>query len=208
MKLARFFLTGIFFGIVLTKAEAVSWYRIYEMFHFQSFHMFGIIGMALFTGVLGIQLIKRFKIKDFNGFPIQIIEKEWEKIYEIDLLNDPQYAEYKDVVKDIKLNGVSYVITSYQNDEVVKGGKVEIYLGAQTPETNTHIDFFDDLSKGTVYQFNNKDKIAIAQTELSNEKKIVIKAKVILDEQPSSPITISFDFKLDVDLGVDLSNIK
>ena len=76
MKLARFFLTGIVFGIVLTKAEAVSWYRIYEMFHFQSFHMFGIIGMALFTGVLGIQLIKRFKIKDFKGFPIQIIEKE------------------------------------------------------------------------------------------------------------------------------------
>lgn len=76
MKLARFFLTGIFFGIVLTKAEAVSWYRIYEMFHFQSFHMFGIIGVALFTGVFGIQLIKKFKLKDFNGFPIQIIEKE------------------------------------------------------------------------------------------------------------------------------------
>ena len=61
MKLARFFLTGIFFGIVLTKAEAVSWYRIYEMFHFQSFHMFGIIGMALFTGVIGLQIIKRYK---------------------------------------------------------------------------------------------------------------------------------------------------
>ena len=64
MKLARFFLTGIFFGIVLTKAEAVSWYRIYEMFHFQSFHMYGIIGTALFTGVIGLQLIKRYKIKD------------------------------------------------------------------------------------------------------------------------------------------------
>ena len=76
MKLARFFLTGIFFGIVLTKAEAVSWYRIYEMFHFQSFHMFGIIGTALFTGVIGLQLIKRYKIKDYNGLPIKIIEKE------------------------------------------------------------------------------------------------------------------------------------
>ncbi|UGS24679.1 DUF6691 family protein [Flavobacterium channae] len=76
MKLARFFLVGVLFGIVLTKAEAVSWYRIYEMFHFQSFHMYGIIGMALFTGVVGIQLIKRFKVKDFNGMPIQIIEKE------------------------------------------------------------------------------------------------------------------------------------
>ena len=76
MKLARFFLTGIFFGIVLTKAEAVSWYRIYEMFHFQSFHMFGIIGTALFTGVIGLQLIKRYKIKDCSGLPINIIEKE------------------------------------------------------------------------------------------------------------------------------------
>ncbi len=76
MKLARFFLTGIFFGIVLTKAEAVSWYRIYEMFHFQSFHMFGTIGMALFTGVVGLQLIKKYKMKDYNGLPINIIEKE------------------------------------------------------------------------------------------------------------------------------------
>ena len=76
MKLARFFLTGIFFGIVLTKAEAVSWYRIYEMFHFQSFHMFGIIGTALFTGIVGLQIIKRKKLKDFNSFPIKIIEKE------------------------------------------------------------------------------------------------------------------------------------
>ncbi len=76
MKLARFFLTGIFFGIILTKAEAVSWYRIYEMFHFQSFHMFGIIGTALFTGILGLQIIKRKKLKDYNGFRIKIIEKE------------------------------------------------------------------------------------------------------------------------------------
>jgi len=76
MKLARFFLIGIFFGIVLTKAEAVSWYRIYEMFHFQSFHMYGIIGMALFTGVIGLRLIKKYKVKDYNGLPINIIEKE------------------------------------------------------------------------------------------------------------------------------------
>jgi uncharacterized membrane protein YedE/YeeE len=76
MKLVRFFLTGIVFGIVLTKAEAVSWYRIYEMFHFQSFHMYGIIGMALFTGVIGLQIIKKYKVKDYNGLPINIIEKE------------------------------------------------------------------------------------------------------------------------------------
>ena len=76
MKLARFFTIGIIFGIVLTKAEAVSWYRIYEMFHFQSFHMFGIIGTALFTGVVGLQIFKRKKVKDFNAKPIQIADKE------------------------------------------------------------------------------------------------------------------------------------
>ena len=76
MKLVRFFLTGIVFGIVLTKAEAVSWYRIYEMFHFQSFHMYGIIGTALFTGIVGLQIIKKYKVKDYNGLPINIIEKE------------------------------------------------------------------------------------------------------------------------------------
>ncbi len=76
MKLARFFLTGIFFGIVLTKSEAVSWYRIYEMFHFQSFHMYGIIGTALFTGIIGLQIIKKYKVKDYNGLPINIVEKE------------------------------------------------------------------------------------------------------------------------------------
>ena len=76
MKLARFFLTGIFFGIVLIKAEAVSWYRIYEMFQFQSFHMYGIIGTALFTGIVGLQIIKKYKVKDYNGLPINIIEKE------------------------------------------------------------------------------------------------------------------------------------
>lgn len=76
MKFARFFITGIIFGIVLTKAEAVSWYRIYEMFHFQSFHMFGIIGTALFTGIVGLQIIKKKKIKDYKGFPIEVVDKE------------------------------------------------------------------------------------------------------------------------------------
>lgn len=76
MKLLKFFLAGLFFGIVLTKAEAVSWYRIYEMFYFQSFHMFGIIMTAIATGLVGIQIIKRKKIKDINGVPIEILDKE------------------------------------------------------------------------------------------------------------------------------------
>lgn len=76
MKLIKFLLVGFFFGIVLTKCEAVSWYRIYEMFQFQSFHMYGIIGVAIFTGVIGIQIIKRKNLKDVDGLPIEILDKE------------------------------------------------------------------------------------------------------------------------------------
>ncbi|UOK42269.1 MULTISPECIES: DUF6691 family protein [Flavobacterium] len=75
-NLIKFVLVGFVFGIVLTKAEAVSWYRIYEMFHFQSFHMFGIIGVAVVTGVVGVQVIKRNNLKDIKGLPIEIADKE------------------------------------------------------------------------------------------------------------------------------------
>lgn len=76
MKVIKYLLVGFIFGIVLTKSEAVSWYRIYEMFHFQSFHMYGIIMVAILTGVIGIQIIKRKNIKDIDGFPIEIKDKE------------------------------------------------------------------------------------------------------------------------------------
>ncbi len=76
MKFLKFIILGFIFGIVLTKSEAVSWYRIYEMFHFQSFHMYGIIGVAVVTGIIGIQIIKRFKVTDFQGNPIEIADKE------------------------------------------------------------------------------------------------------------------------------------
>ena len=76
MKFLKYILVGFIFGIVLTKSEAVSWYRIYEMFHFQSFHMYGIIGVAVVTGIIGIQIFKRFKVKDIKGNPITIDDKE------------------------------------------------------------------------------------------------------------------------------------
>jgi uncharacterized membrane protein YedE/YeeE len=76
MKLIKYLVVGFVFGIVLTKSEAVSWYRIYEMFQFQSFHMYGIISVAIATGFIGIQIIKRNKIKDINGAPIVIKDKE------------------------------------------------------------------------------------------------------------------------------------
>lgn len=76
MNLVKYLVVGILFGIVLTKTEAVSWYRIYEMFHFQSFHMYGIIGTAIATGLVGIQIIKRKNLKDIDGMPIEILDKE------------------------------------------------------------------------------------------------------------------------------------
>ncbi|THF51869.1 YeeE/YedE family protein [Flavobacterium supellecticarium] len=76
MKYIKFILVGFVFGIVLTKSEAVSWYRIYEMFQFQSFHMFGIIMVAVMTGLIGVQLIKRKNVKDYTGAPIAIEPKE------------------------------------------------------------------------------------------------------------------------------------
>jgi uncharacterized membrane protein YedE/YeeE len=76
MNFIKYLLVGFFFGIVLTKAEAVSWYRIYEMFQFQSFHMYGIIMTAIATGLIGVQIIKRKKLKDIDGKPIYIQDKE------------------------------------------------------------------------------------------------------------------------------------
>jgi uncharacterized membrane protein YedE/YeeE len=76
MNVLKYLLVGFVFGIVLTKSEAVSWYRIYEMFQFQSFHMYGIIFVAIATGLIGIQIIKRNNIKDLKGQPIEILDKE------------------------------------------------------------------------------------------------------------------------------------
>lgn len=76
MKALKYLLVGFLFGIILTKCEAVSWYRIYEMFHFQSFHMYGIIGSAVAVGVAGVQFIKRKNLKDIKGNHIVIADKE------------------------------------------------------------------------------------------------------------------------------------
>ncbi len=76
MKALKFLLVGIFFGIVLVKSEAVSWYRIYEMFRFQSFHMYGIIGTAIASGVLFLQISKRGLIKNIKGADIFVPKKE------------------------------------------------------------------------------------------------------------------------------------
>jgi uncharacterized membrane protein YedE/YeeE len=74
-----FWLLGLFFGIILIKAEVVSWWRIQEMFRLQNFHMFGVIGSAIATGMLSIFLIKKFNIKTKDGDPIVIEPKKFQK---------------------------------------------------------------------------------------------------------------------------------
>jgi len=75
-KYLKFFLVGIFFGIVLVKSEAVSWYRIFEMFKFQSFHMFGIIGTAVGTGIILLLLSKQLKLKNIEGTYLKVPLKQ------------------------------------------------------------------------------------------------------------------------------------
>ena len=76
MKLLKFLVLGVLFGIVMAKSEAFSWFRIQEMFRFQSFHMYGIIGTAVTLGVIGVALIKKYKLRDVNGNLIMFYPKE------------------------------------------------------------------------------------------------------------------------------------
>lgn len=77
MKFFRYLFIGIIFGITLAKAEVISWYRIYEMFRFQSFHMYGVIGSSVVLGIILIQIIKRNGIKSIDGQPIVINPKQF-----------------------------------------------------------------------------------------------------------------------------------
>ena len=76
MKAIKYILAGVLFGVIMTKSEAVSWYRIQEMFRFQSFFMFGIMGCAVLPGIIIIALIKRFHLRDTAGLPIQFEAKD------------------------------------------------------------------------------------------------------------------------------------
>lgn len=76
MKYLKFLALGILFGIALSKTEVISWYRIYEMFKFQSFHMYGVIGTAVLIGIVFMYFFRTGKIKDFKGNQIQIKPKK------------------------------------------------------------------------------------------------------------------------------------
>jgi uncharacterized membrane protein YedE/YeeE len=77
--MVKYLVMGTIFGIILTKAEVISWYRIQEMFRLQSFHMFGVIGSAVVVGALSVFLIKRLKAKTIYGEPIVLEDKKFNK---------------------------------------------------------------------------------------------------------------------------------
>lgn len=78
-RLWPYLLIGIFFGIVATKSEIISWFRIQEMFRFQAFHMYGIIGSAVVVAFIAIRLINRGSIRSVDGSEINIPPKEMGK---------------------------------------------------------------------------------------------------------------------------------
>lgn len=77
MKYIKYIVTGVLFGIIMTKSEAISWFRIQEMFRFESFHMYGIIGTAVVLGMIMLRIIKRVKLKNISGQEIHISDKEF-----------------------------------------------------------------------------------------------------------------------------------
>lgn len=75
----KYLVVGILFGIVFVKAEVISWFRIQEMFRFQSFHMYGIIGSAVVVGMISVWLIKKFNIKTIYGEEVIFHPKKFNK---------------------------------------------------------------------------------------------------------------------------------
>ncbi|MEO5562976.1 MAG: DUF6691 family protein [Chitinophagaceae bacterium] len=75
----KYFFSGLLFGIILVKSEAISWFRIQEMFRLQSFHMFGLIGSAVVTGMISVLIIKKFRIKTIYGEPIEFVSRKFNK---------------------------------------------------------------------------------------------------------------------------------
>lgn len=76
MRIFYYLLLGTLFGFVMTKSEAISWYRIQEMFRFESFHMYGIIGTAVVLGAIGVALMKRFGVKSYKDTDLQLNAKD------------------------------------------------------------------------------------------------------------------------------------
>jgi uncharacterized protein len=81
MQHLKHLMIGAVFGFLLVRSEVVSWFRIQEMFRFQSFHMYGIIGSAIVVGIVSILVIRSFRLKDIHGAPVSIEPKDPRQVY-------------------------------------------------------------------------------------------------------------------------------
>lgn len=79
MKHVLYLLFGVAFGIVLTKAEVVSWFRIQDMFQFKELHMYLIIGSAVAVGIVSMQIVQRLKLKTLSGEEMKFQGKPFHK---------------------------------------------------------------------------------------------------------------------------------
>ncbi len=79
LSLIKYGIAGMLFGIILVKSEVISWIRIQEMFRLQSFHMYGVIGSAVVVGIISVYIIKKFNLKSYEGEPIKLEPKKFNK---------------------------------------------------------------------------------------------------------------------------------
>lgn len=77
LALLGYALLGAYLGLIFTESQVVSWFRIYEMFRFESFHMYGIIGSAVVTAAVSIQVIERLGLTTVHGDPVRVDPKQW-----------------------------------------------------------------------------------------------------------------------------------
>lgn len=75
----KYGIVGVLFGVIFVKAEIISWFRIQEMFRFESFHMYGVIGSAVFVGLISVLIIKKYDIKTIHGETIIFKERKFDK---------------------------------------------------------------------------------------------------------------------------------
>lgn len=69
-------LLGAIFGTILIYADVFNWYRIQEMFHFDSFHMYGVIGSSIGVAGISVWFLKKNRILSHDKNEIKTSRKQ------------------------------------------------------------------------------------------------------------------------------------
>ena len=187
MKLLRFTIMGILFGIVLSKAEIISWYRIQEMFRFQSFHMYGVIGSAVFFGLITIQFIKRMKLKDSQGEMITVATQEAELASWLFLKHLTSPEVQADWLKSTKFLPVRKSSKDYLSDFFLEYPKYstvfELLNNGDFEPALPGYDFVRELmAESMAAVFKGEDAVSLLS-------ELTIEANTILKDQFALPIS-------------------